>query len=292
MNDIHMTPTQAPNSTPTPLPTIHSWHYGMLISQERSQFYNDLIKENCKDKVVLEIGTGSGLLAALAIKHGAKKVICCEENPLLAAAAQKLFKRLNLEDKVQLIMKNSKDIKTDEIPPIDVILHELFGSDPFEEEMIPSLSDARRFLKKDGIFLPEKIQILYKPIHDHGLPEKLFFDDIELIEMGELLSQLHPSLRARNNSEPEAGIFALPEVTISELLNTPYAFTEVNDELIHVDAVEVSFLIIHQNHKLQAAQFKTTGERLHWFPLVFYKQDTLSNKVVFSLKEQNCLMML
>jgi predicted RNA methylase len=287
MNEI-----QEDKTSPPPLQYIHSWHYDMLINQERSHFYNNLLKETCHDKVVFEIGTGSGLLAVLAVKHGAKKVICCEENPLLALAAQQLFKRLHLENHIQLILKNSKDIRTDEIPPADLILHELFGSDPFGEEMVPTLSDARRFLKPGGIFLPEKIQIIYHPVRSHQLPEKLYFEDIELLEMSKLLSQIHPSLRVKTPAGLPPEVFFLPEITIEELIKTSYSYTETNDKLIDVDAIAVSFKIIHQGQKLQAATFEPAEGRVHWYPLIFYKLDVHSNQLCFSLKNQIQLMVL
>jgi len=268
-------------------PYIHLWHYDMLVNQERSRYYNALIKDHCRDKIVLEIGTGAGLLAVLAIKHGAKKVICCEENPYLALTAMRLFKRLNLEDRIQLIAKNSKDIKSDEIPPVDVVLHELFASDPFAEEMVPTLSDARRFMKPDAIFLPEKIQIIYQPVPLTDLIENLYFDDIELTEMEELLSQIHPSLRKRNHQAFPPGGFTLPVVSIAELLEKSYTYVDTNDALIGVDAIEVSFNLIHANKILQAAPFKPpVGERIHWFPVVFTRLDVSSNRLHFSVKDQ------
>jgi predicted nicotinamide N-methyase len=261
-------PQTGPQAEST-LKYIPSWHYDMLVNQGRSQFYSDLIKDNCRDKVVLEIGTGSGLLAALAVKYGARKVVCCEENPLLALAAQSLFRRLRIEEKIQLIQKNSKDIATEEIPAADVILHELFGSDPFSEEMIPTLSDARRFLKPNGIFLPEKIQIVYHPIRNHHLPEKIFFEDIELIEMSLLISEIHPSLRARSPNGPGDDLYFLPEISIHELLKAPYSYLDTNNELNGVDAIELSYLIIHGEHKFQAAAFEAPTSRVHCFRWFF-----------------------
>ena len=285
-----MNETPDSKKSQTSLQYIHSWHYDMLINQERSQFYNDLIKDNCKGKIIFEIGAGSGLLAALAIKHGAQKVICCEENPLLALAAQRLFKRLQIEDRVQLIAKNSKDIATNEIPLVDVVLHELFGSDPFGEEMLPTLADARRFMKPQAIFLPEKMQIIYQPIRANHLPQKIFFEDIELIEMTQLLNQIHPALRVRDWTGLSPEGFSLPAVSITELLDHSYSYVENNNKLSGVDAVEVSFNIIHQGKKLQAASFQATEERLHWRPLVFHKLDVASHQLRFSLKNQIQLM--
>jgi predicted RNA methylase len=264
---------------------IHAWHYDMLANQERSEYYNALVRDHCRDKVVLEIGTGSGLIAALAIKHGAKKVICCEENPLLAMAAKQLFRRLGIEDRVTLISKNSNKIATDEIPQVDVVLHELFGSDPFDEHMVPTLTDARRFMKPDAIFLPEKIQILYKPLNNHQLPEKLYFGDIELLEMNALISSVHPNLRVRDLENKK--FFSLPEMTMQQLIEKPYSYTEKNPELVGVDAIEVTYLIIHQGKKLQAAEFYPPPGRIHWFPLTFIKLDVHSDKVTFSTKDNN-----
>ena len=282
-NQDSMTPQEG-------LQYIHAWHYDMLANQERSQYYTDLIKDNCKDKVVLEIGTGSGLVAALAVKHGAKKVYCCEENPLLAMAAQQLFKRLKIEDRVVLFSKKSTDIATADIPPVDVVLHELFGSDPFDEHMVPSLRDARRFMKPGAIFLPEKIQIIYKPLNNPELPEKLYFEDIELIEMSKLVSSIHPNLRVRDPKNKE--YFSLPETTIEELLEKPYSFTEKNPKLAGVDAIEVTYLILHKGRKLQAADFFPPPGRIHWFPLTFLKLDVGSDKITFSAQDDVQLVVL
>lgn len=275
------------NNVQPHLKKIPSWHYDMLVHQERNRFYNELIKDHCKDKVVFEIGTGSGLLSVLALRHGAKKVICCEENPLLSMAAENLFRRMGVSDRIQFIKKNSNDIKTEEIEPVDVVLHELFASDPFGEYFIPTLKDARRFMKPDAIFLPDKIQILYQAIPKNPLPHRLYFDDIELIEMGQIISQVHPALRQRQPADQRPECFALPEVSVRELIEKTYSYTETNDKLIDVDAVEVSFLILHEGKKMQAAYFEPPPpeERVHWFPLIFYKLDTDSNQLKFAAKD-------
>jgi 16S rRNA G966 N2-methylase RsmD len=273
-------------------PEVHAWHYDMLIHHERSQFYNDLIQDHCRDKIVLEIGTGSGLLAVLAVQHGAKRVICCEENPLLAMAAAQLFQRLGVADRIDLICKNSKNIKTEEIPQVDVILHELFGSDPFEEEMVPTLRDAKRFLKPDGIFLPEKIQLVYQPVVGQKLLKNLSFGDIQLTEMAELLSQVHPVLRARVKNELFPEGHALPPVSIADLLETSYTFTETNENLVDVDAVEISFRILHKDRQMLAASFDRKDERVHWFPLMFYKVDPSAKTLSFSVKDHVRLLVL
>ena len=271
---------------------LHSWHYAMLLSHERNEYYSQLIKDHCVGKTVLEIGTGSGLLSVLAVRHGAKQVICCEENPLLAAAALSLFQRLGVADKIQFLQKNSNKIATSEIPQVDVVLHELFGSDPFEEDFIPTLKDARRFMKPGGIFLPEKMQLIYQVVPLTELPEKLSFAGIELTEMNDILPQVHPSLRLR--TKRNAKIYELPEVSVHELLERPYSFTEKNPDLVGIDAIEVTYNIVHGGKKLRAAEFEpnTPDQKVHWFPLFFNKMDPESDEMVFSVQDQNKLMVL
>ncbi len=285
--DLPTESSQSPN-----LRYVHSWHYDMLINQERSGFYNSLIKDNCQGKVVLEIGTGSGLMAVLAVRHGASHVYCCEENPLLALAARQLFKRLGVENKITMITKNSNKIATDEIPSVDVVLHELFGSDPFNEEMVPTLRDAKRFMKESAIFLPDKIQIMYQPIRTAQLPEKIYFQDIELIEMSQLLIEVHPALRVRDKNTLLNDVYYLPEVSIQELITKPYSWDEVNPAMKNVDAVEITYRIIHGEHTLQAAAFGSSADRDHWYPLVFYKLDIPSPKLQFAIVNQNKLTVL
>lgn len=206
---------------------------------------------------------------------------------MLALAAQHLFRRLGVEDQIHFLPKNSKAIETHEIPPVDLVLHELFGSDPFGEDFIPTLADARRFLKPGGIFLPEQIQIIYRPIPLSDLEEKLYYGEIKLIEMEQLLKHVHPGLRQRSHGPVD--VFSLPPSPIASLLDAPFSYEARDPKLAGVDAVEVSFLIQHGGKSLQAASFESVGPRRHWSPMVFYKLDVPSDKLFFSVKNQNKL---
>jgi 16S rRNA G966 N2-methylase RsmD len=255
----------------TALSPIHAWHYDMLIDHQRNHFYEEIIKKNCKDKVVLEIGAGSGLMSVLAIRHGAKQVICCEANPLLAKAAELLIRRMGLQDKIRLIQGFSTDIPTDSIPKVDMVLHELFASDPFAEDVIHSLRDAKRFMKPDAIFVPEGIQITYQAVQGHELRQELKFAGIELLEMTQLLGQVHPALR--NNKTPgiENKTYFLPKVSMESLVKNSYDYLETNPELVGIDAIELTYMIYDGETQMQAAPFGLLAENRHWSTLFFYK---------------------
>jgi predicted RNA methylase len=267
------------------LEPIHEWHHHMLVDHARNAFYDQLVQTHCKDKVIFEIGTGSGLLAALAIQHGASHVYCCEENPLMALAAASLFQRLGLSERITLFRTNSKNILTHQMPAVDIILHELFASDPFAEGMIPTLRDAARFLKPDGMFLPEKIQILYKPILQKELCEKLAYGGIELVEMNLMMAQVFPKLRFDEHNDTNE-VFRLPHVTVQTLITEGFEHIEVNPALIGVDALAMTYLIQHQDLSYKAAAFGSPGEKKHWSTIFTYKNNVASDRVHFSIKDE------
>lgn len=275
------------SSKPQPqLRPIHAWHYDMLLDQERNRFYERIIRENCRDKIVLEIGAGSGLMSVLAIRHGAKHVYCCEKNPMLAMAAEMLIHRMGLTDQITLIKQYSTEIPTEAIPKVDVVLHELFASDPFAEDVIHSLRDAKRFMKPDAIFLPEGIQLVYQAVRGHSLREELKYAGIELTEMTQLLGQVHPALRNNQNPGFPNKTYFLPKVSMESLIKNSYDYLETNPDLVGVDAIELTYKIYQGDVEMQAAPFGLLADNRHWATIFFYKTNLNSEQLQFSLDDE------
>lgn len=137
------------------------WHMPMLNDEHRNQFYEKMIKRHAKDKVILEIGTGVGLLAIMAAKAGAKHVYTCEMNPVLWMLAERNISKSKYKDRITLLFSHSADLKLKEHIPtkVDIILSEIISDAIISEGMLSTLKDAKRLLKKDGIFLPQEIQV-------------------------------------------------------------------------------------------------------------------------------------
>jgi predicted nicotinamide N-methyase len=137
------------------------WFVPMLNDSARNNFYEKMIKNHVKDKTVLEIGTGVGLLSIMAVKHGAKHVYACELNPLMFYLAKENIENSPYAKNISLFYAHSDTLKLGvHIPKkVDIILSELISSDIFSEYMAPTLNNAQKLLKKNGIYLPAGIDV-------------------------------------------------------------------------------------------------------------------------------------
>lgn len=138
---------------------IAGYHYPMLLDRERNAAYADAIAQAVRPgMLVLEIGSGAGLLALLAARAGAQ-VVTCEETPMMAAAARAIVERNGLSDRISVIGKRSDALRIPEDLPrqADLIVHEIFGSQLVDEGVVASLADARkRLLRPDAPSVPAR----------------------------------------------------------------------------------------------------------------------------------------
>ncbi len=132
-------------------------HHALLTDVPRVMAYQRAIAASCAGKMVVEVGCGSGILSIFAARAGARRVIAIEEMEIAELAAQMITAN-GCREVVELRRGNSRDVVLDE--PADVILHEIFGVDPFEENLLPAIADARRrFLKPGGQLLPHRLEV-------------------------------------------------------------------------------------------------------------------------------------
>ncbi len=121
------------------------WHVAMINDEVRNRKYFEAFERiDWKDKTVLEIGTGSGLLAMLMVKAGAEHVYTCEATEFLAHAARKIVTQNGLTDRITVISELSTNITVPEHLPkrADILVTETFASDLLNESAIASIKDA------------------------------------------------------------------------------------------------------------------------------------------------------
>lgn len=139
----------------------------IMTDQERNLFYKDSMDLHCKDKVVLDIGAGLGLLSLMAVRAGAKKVYAVEVNPIAIKALHKLKEDENLLNLV-IVESTSWDLDLPEL--VDVIVHEIFGPFLLDEMCLYTLKDIEKFLKPGGILIPEKFGFDFKFFDSEKIP--------------------------------------------------------------------------------------------------------------------------
>lgn len=124
--------------------TIPHYHVPMLCDEPRNQAYEAAIKRAAaSSKQVLDIGSGSGILAMMAARAGAGHVIGCEVNPMLAEAAGENVSRNGLQERVRILARRSTELQPTDLPqPADLIVTETFGHDLVGEGALESIADA------------------------------------------------------------------------------------------------------------------------------------------------------
>jgi tetratricopeptide (TPR) repeat protein len=157
------------------------WHAPMMNEQERNGAYYDGLKSVVTpEKVVFEIGTGSGLLAMMAAKLGAKKVFTCEAVGLIAETAGKIIKRNNYQDKITVLSKPSHAVQLEKDLPAkaDILVHEIFSSELLGEHVLPAIEDAmQRLLKPGGDVLPSAASIMIALVGGDEVGKNLHVDE-------------------------------------------------------------------------------------------------------------------
>lgn len=139
-------------------------HIKMLNDTARTNAYIKAIHDIVKPgDVVLDLGTGTGVLAIAAAQAGAKKVYAIEATRM-GICAQTLFEANHVADRIQLIQGWSTNVTLPE--QVDVFVSEIIGSQIFDESILRITQDAiDRFVKPGARFIPEKIDVHAVPIN-------------------------------------------------------------------------------------------------------------------------------
>jgi SAM-dependent methyltransferase len=140
-------------------------HRRMVSDGPRTDSFADAIREVVQPgDVVLDIGTGTGVLAMLAARAGAKHVYAVDASNV-ARIAIDLVAANGFADKVEVIYGDARDL---EIPEkANVIISEWLGCFGLVEDMLVDVLHARdRLLAPGGWMLPVNMRVMLAPIDD------------------------------------------------------------------------------------------------------------------------------
>lgn len=130
--------------------------YGRMIADDvRMDAFVRALKQAIRpESVVLDIGTGTGILALLACRFGARRVFAIEPNDAIQVARE-IAAANGCADRIQFFQARSTDVTLPE--RADVIVSDIGGALPWHEGHIQAIADAReRFLAPGGVLIPRR----------------------------------------------------------------------------------------------------------------------------------------
>jgi SAM-dependent methyltransferase len=112
--------------------------------------------------VVLDVGTGTGILAMFAAQAGAKQVYAIDATEITDVAS-KLASMNGLSDRIQFLRGSAGELQLD--TKIDLLISEWLGHAVFAEGMLHAVLDTRDHnLAPSGRMLPAKVRVLIAPL--------------------------------------------------------------------------------------------------------------------------------
>lgn len=142
---------------------VFEYHRSMLIDVVRTDSFLSAMLQTIKPgDIVLDIGSGTGILACFACLAGARHVYAIEQGPIIGLARE-LCARNGLEEQITFI--NDWSTNTELPEPVDVLVTETIGNIGFEEGILRWVVDARkRFLREDARIIPSTLEMFAVPI--------------------------------------------------------------------------------------------------------------------------------
>ncbi len=132
---------------------VPRWHFALVQDGARNAAYAAALERAVTPQTrVLEIGTGTGILAMMAARAGAKHVVTCEMMPAIAETAEEIVTLNGYADRVRVIAKKSYDLDPDKDlgGVADLLVSEIVGNRIIGEDVLPVTEHAARRLLKPG----------------------------------------------------------------------------------------------------------------------------------------------
>lgn len=266
-------------------------HEEMLKDEVRTSTYMKAIEWNqhlFQDKVVMDVGCGTGILSMFAAKAGAKCVIAIDCSNIVDSA-KKIVEENNLTHKIEVIKAKIEDLK--ELPRgfkhVDIIISEWMGYCLFYESMLDTVIYARdKWLTKNGLLFPDKAQLYLTAIEDRAYKNRKinFWDDVYGFKMSCIkdLAISEPLVDNVDAKQIVTGHYLVKEVDLLKVkkedltFEVPFKLDVKKDEYIHafMTYFNVDFTACHT-----PIGFSTSPEAnkyTHWKQTVFYFPDYIA----------------
>jgi len=262
-------------------------HEEMLKDEVRTLSYKNSIVQNkhlFKDKIVLDVGCGTGILCMFAAQAGAKQVIGIDCSEIIVHARQ-IVKDNHFDHVITLIKGKVEEVELP-VPKVDIIISEWMGYFLLYESMLDTVLFARdKWLVPNGLIFPDKATLVLTAIEDGEYKEDKihFWDNVYGFDMSCIrkVAMKEPLVDVVDHNMLVTNAVPILRVDISKVQKSdltfiaPFKLTAARDDYIHafVAYFDIEFSKCHK-----PVHF-STGPRsryTHWKQTVFYLEDVLS----------------
>lgn len=262
-------------------------HEEMLKDEVRTTTYRNAMYNNThlfKNKVVLDVGCGTGILSMFAKKAGAKHVYGIDMSSIIDHAKE-IIKANGFENDITLIKGKVEDVNLP-VEKVDIIISEWMGYCLLYESMLDTVIFARdKWLVEGGLLFPDRASLFICAIEDKEYKDDKinWWDSVYGFDMS--------AIRDVALSEPLVDVveskqivtdsylvkeFDLSTVTVDELsFSAPWELRSVRSDYAHalVTYFTVEFSACHKRTGFSTGP---TCRYTHWKQTVFYLKDSLT----------------
>jgi SAM-dependent methyltransferase len=118
--------------------------------------------------VVLDLGTGTGILAVLAARAGAARVHAVE-SMAVAGLAREVAAANGVADVV--FVHRADAVELEPVEPVDLVVGDFLGRFLVDDEMLDAVVAAGRWLKPGGRFCPSRVCMYLGAVGNFALPQ-------------------------------------------------------------------------------------------------------------------------